>query len=116
MLERLDKSRVPVDAAFWLQDDDDEWKFYLHTPLIERKSRTQAYRAIQKALSGFDDSLAVQELNLLREDDQLLRAMRLLASMGDHAASETRFRRNTVNGIFIRDALIQRLRTAAGTH
>lgn len=109
VLERLDRSQVPVDAAFWFLDDDDQWKLYLHTPLIERKSRTQAYKAIQKALSGLTDLVAVQDLNLLREDDPLLRTMRQMISTGGQGISSIRLTQNTVNGQFIRDALAYRL-------
>lgn len=109
LLEQLDRHRVPVDAAFWFQDDDDQWKLYLHTSLIESQSRTKAYKAIQKALAGLADSVAVQDLNLLRADDPILRAMRVLISTGGQGISTIRLTRSTINGLFIRDALVHRL-------
>lgn len=109
LLERLDRSQVPVDAAFWLLHDGGQWKLYLHTPLIEKKSRTQAYRAIQNAIAGLTESVAVQDVNLLRENDPLLRNMRMLVSTSGQGIHEIRLRQSVVNGLFIDEAIAYRL-------
>ncbi|UIK90273.1 hypothetical protein [Arthrobacter polaris] len=99
VLKHLDRERVAVDAAFWFKHDDDEWKFYLHTPILEAKSRTQAYKAIQKALLGINNYVSIQDLSLIREDDPLLRTMKQLISTDGKGTAVIRLSRNTVNGV-----------------
>lgn len=108
-LQALDRQNIPVDAAFWLLDENDQWKLYLHSPLIERKSRIQAYAAIQKALDGVPESIALQDINLLREDDELLKLLRVALSTGGTGIADIRFRNNWIDGVHIRDAVIYRL-------
>ena len=55
-LRVLDRKEFPVDAAFWYLDDDDEWQFYLHTPLLDdqyprKLSRKQLYENLRDALA-----------------------------------------------------------------
>lgn len=107
-LEVLDREKVPVDAAFWILDDDDVWRFHLHTPLLRKNSRKAVYRKIRDALVNEPDTLRLREITVLPTSSELLRLLRTAISTGGAGVNEIRMTNTTINGMFIRDMLIYR--------
>lgn len=109
ILQAAEKLKIPIDAAFWFLGDDDQWKLYMHTPIIDTKSRTKAYRELQKAVDISGANLRLGDITLLRGEDPLLKLMRIAISTGGQGIGNITFQANTVNGVFIRNAHIYRL-------
>ncbi|MGW8813772.1 hypothetical protein [Gordonia terrae] len=108
-LSNLDAHNVPVDAAFWMLEDDDTWSFNLHTRLIEELPKRQALRRVRDAIVDSDDSLRLRDIKFLRETDRVLQLLRMMFSTDGEGISAIRFTNNTVNGELIRDIVALRL-------
>ena len=107
-LKAFDKALIPVDAAFWSLDEDDEWHFYLHTLLYDH-SRQQVYSKLREALSGKTGIVELREINLLPENSDLLQAMRSAYSVGLVPDYEYEITNVAVGGYFLKHLLIYRL-------
>jgi hypothetical protein len=47
LLERLPQQGFQVTAAFWIRPaEDDAWRFYIASPVVEKEGLTQAYRRL----------------------------------------------------------------------
>jgi hypothetical protein len=108
-LKAFDKAGIPVDAAFWsLDDDDDQWRFYLHT-LLYNLPRQQVYGRIRDALSSKPETVELQAVSLLPEKSDLLRMMRSTYSSGLTPDFEYEITNVAIGGHFFRHLLIYRL-------
>jgi hypothetical protein len=122
-LEFLDRKKFPVDAAWWYLEDDDEWQFYLHTPLIDEYSRKQVYEKLRDELADDPEVLQLREITLLSSSSELLLTLRssgfkigypgdtfeVQPGPGLKSTAAIRLAGNTIDGVFIRDVLIYRL-------
>lgn len=109
ILTRLDSAKFQADAAFWMLLSDSEWRFFIHSPLVDERGRSYAYHKLQEALKGIKDLVPLKRITLLKGDDPLLGLFRLAVSTNGEGISEIRFSRNTINGTFIEDALLYRV-------
>jgi hypothetical protein len=74
-LEELEK-HLPVQAAFWLKEDEDtHWNFYVVTERPKNGDRTAEHEAITKAFKTIDDpNFSMSRLSLIGIKDPLARA------------------------------------------
>jgi len=108
-LARLDRGKVPIDAAFWLLLPEGEWRFFLHSKYMDDRGRSFSYKKVQDSLKGYTDRLPLHKISLLKANDPLLNVLRAAISTGGQGRSSIRFSRNTINGTFIEDAVIFRM-------
>ena len=113
ILAKLDEGGVDVSAAFWLCYSDTEvWKFWIATPEAA-KNLQEAYIRVAEILSAGAAKLSdfdLSRINLVSPDDPFIRSLGAMISVG--GTSPVRFSRNVINGVYIEDALIYRLRQA----
>ena len=108
VIEALDGAGFPVKAAFWLYNSDaDTWKLWIGSPNAGRDLQ-RAYMKISEILSAVVDKpvLDLSRIKLVRQDDPLVKAIASVIRV--KGLSDVRFRSNTVNGIYIPDAVIYR--------
>lgn len=107
-LRAADKSPVKIDAAFWHLDDADQWRFCIHTPLVDKYGEKYTYKKLQQIAAQHETRIKVSDITLIREDHHLLRILRMFLST-DGKFSNLRMQRNTFNGIYIEDVFVYRL-------
>jgi len=112
LIKALDESSFPVEAALWFYfTDSDEWRFLLATPLVDDKGPTRTYASIQSMMADMKPSLGIslKRISVLSPKNELIQLLRIAIRTGA-GISEIRFTRNTINNVFIEDALIYRIK------
>lgn len=111
LIAELDRrSSVPIRSAFWNYSDETGWKLVLASPIVrDRRGLQNAYREVHKALSTIPDTdLSVSDVALVADTDPVVRLLAGAVSTGPTSLSRIRFKGNSINGVFIEDALIYR--------
>jgi len=108
-LQILDDKGIPIDAAFWNLGEDDEWEFFLHSPLLKTQSRKQVYEQVRKALGDDPEALKLREITLLPEPSGRLNLIRRMVSTGGRGIGNLRISSSTIDGVHIKDMLAYRL-------
>jgi hypothetical protein len=111
LIEALDKSKFNLKGALWFYfSDSSEWRLLLVSPLVDTEGPSSCYRVIQSVIEDMpqDFGIALERISVLSPRDKLIRLLKVAIHTGK-GISTIRFRRNTINGVFIEDALIYRL-------
>lgn len=110
LIRALDSSSFPVNSALWFLLEEEEWRLLLATPLVDLEGPRAAYESLQQFLTtpspGYDISL--EEVSLLSPTNNLLEVLRRAIVTGP-GISQIRFTENSVDNVFIEDALIYRV-------
>lgn len=111
LVEALDISGFPVTSALWFYlTDSDEWRLLLASPWMVEKGPKKTYALIQSVIAESEPPLSIllKRISVMNPENKLIQLLRT-AITTEHELSEIRFTRNTINNIFIEDALIYRL-------
>jgi len=110
LLEALDKTQLPVKAAFWLfHEESEDWRLYIATPLVGRKGPRAAYAMVVQELENLDiRSIAPSNVSVIDVTDGLVRLLSVPIRTGDDI-SRSSFARNTINGVYVPAAYIYRM-------
>ena len=111
LIEALDRSSFNVVGALWFYYSNlGEWRLLIASPLVDISGQRSCYQAIQSVIAdmpqGFEISL--ERISVLSPRDRLIQLLRIAIRTGT-GLSTIRFTGNTINGVFIEDALIYRL-------
>jgi hypothetical protein len=109
LLHALDQAGFNVVSAFWLlQDEEDEWRLIIASPEVDVRGPRAAYERIQTALSQISEPrLRLDQVSATRTTDPIVLLISSAIVTGPQV-SGVRFTRNTINGVYIRDAYIYR--------
>ena len=110
LIDELDRAGVCPAAVMWLYEDEEErYRLLIATKAYDDDGPLAAYEVVQNALDKVaeDRRLALSDINVVSPNDRVVQAIRTAVKVGD---GEIRLTRNTVNGVFIEDALIYRSR------
>lgn len=121
VIRALDDHAVPVPAAFWLyQSEDQGWRLIVATTIVDDAGPLEAYRRVLKL---FDEALpdkrsildpdyafdeVLDRLTLVSPNEPIVQLLGSMVRTG-HELSGIRFTNNTINGVFIPDAFIYRI-------
>jgi len=109
LIEGLDKSKFKLVGALWYYNSNSgEWKLLLVSPLVDVIGPKQSYDVILAVLQDLKLSFELlTNISVLSPKNSLIQLLgRVVHTEG---ISQIRFTRNTINGVFIEDALIYRL-------
>jgi len=111
LIEALDKSMFNLIGALWFYvTDSREWRLLLVSPLVDTAGPRSCYKVIQSVIENMpqDFGISLTRISVLSPRDNLIKLLKV-AIHTDRGISTIRFTRNTINGVFIEDALIYRL-------
>lgn len=115
LLERLDRERFGVSAAYWYYESEpDRWSLVIATPRVAAKGLLASYRLLIKSMrklaaeSEGTFTLDSARVMLIREDDELLKALRRALPTGRKAAG-IRLSGSGIGGRLIDAAYIYRM-------
>jgi len=116
LVEALDRSNFNLVGALWFYfADSREWRLLLVSPLVDTIGPSGCYRRIQSVLKDMSYDLAtsfgipLSRIAVKSPWDSLIRLLKMAIQTDRRGISKIRFTRNTINGVFIEDALIYRL-------
>ena len=117
LLERLDRTSFGVRACFWFYfSESDRWRLVVASPEVRNRGPHAAYRKIHAAARWVPAAAGISALGVLRameDTDPLVGALRKAVPRRSGTAG-TRLTRSGVDGTFIDDAYIYRLRGSSG--
>lgn len=113
LVEALDEAGLRVEAAFWfLIPELSAWRLFIASPIVASQGRRAAYESVQNVLgrltSAGIEAPTLDEISAVSPDNEIVRLLSSAVSTGP-GISTIRFTSNTVNGVFIEDAVIYRL-------
>jgi hypothetical protein len=102
-----------VNAAFWMfLPEEKTWKFILASPLVKKEGPIKYYKRIIDASkdAGTDENIiSLNDISVLDLNNQLIQLLKFAISTGD-SISNIRFSKNTINGVFVDDTHIYRMK------
>jgi hypothetical protein len=109
----LDSRGWPVTASMWFYfPDENRWKLLIASPVTSEQGAKKAYMDIQKALDALPPDvreLELEDIVAIEENHPLVSLLgKVVQTDGDLAG--IRFSRNAVEGQFIEDAYIYKLK------
>jgi hypothetical protein len=113
VVRNLDATGTPPSFAAWYYySDADEWRLVLAAKAFDgllAKEEATAYRKVVEAMNTASlASMAVSQIKLVRTDDVLPKALRMLIRTGPNDLFRSHFTDTTINGIFIKEMVILR--------
>lgn len=109
LIDAIDKSMFNLVGALWYYfPASGEWRLLLVSPLVDTIGPKQCYTVIQSVIEDLRLSFGIERISVLSPKDNLIQLLRVAIRTGK-GLSAIRFTRNTINGVFIEDALIYRL-------
>ena len=106
LVEALDRASFPIEAAVWRYfPDASEWRLVIASKLVDQVGPRETYKTLQPLL-GTD--LSLRDVSVVSPQDDFVRLLRKAIRTGP-GISSIRFTGNTIDGVFIEDALIYRL-------
>ncbi len=113
LIQRMDKNNLNIQSAFWYYlEDSEKWRLFLGSPLVREEGPKMVYQKIKNVLQniGSDiDNIELKDISVIEDDHSLVELISTAIGVIPDIA-EVRFSRNAVNGHFIEDALIYRLK------
>jgi len=99
-----------LQAAFWLYDQESqEWRLYLATPLVEEFGSLAAYTNLQQPLRSIQPTdLSLENISVSSPRKPLVKAIKR-ASRIPNGSEGIRLTRNTISGMYIDDAYVYKL-------
>ena len=117
LIGKLDEKGFPFNAALWYFDPDaEDWRFIIATDLVQTLGPHKTYERLHPYLAPFRDESELTPMNVtaVTPTDDLSRLLASVIQTGPGpGVSHIRFTGNVVNGTFIEDAYIYRLRLPA---
>jgi hypothetical protein len=102
----------PSYAAWNYFADDERWRLLIAGPTFDALLPQHQFQASRKLVDAFHkaelSSLGIGEISLVRTDDPLVRASRVLHGTAPDAIVRAHFRNNNINGVFIKEMLVLR--------
>ncbi len=109
LVQELDNRRFPLPDAFWLlSQEEKEWRLVLGTSFIDWYGPISAYEELQNIIRSARLSLPLVLLSVVSSSAPLIVALSSAITTGPEATT-IRFSRNTIDGVYIEDAVIYRL-------
>ena len=112
LLRDLDEKNFDVEAALWFyMSDSEEWRLILASTTVDSKGPKVAYEIIQSHLKELEQKnyqLSLQNISVVSPNDNLIKLLKKVARVAP-GASPMRFRRNTIDSVFVEDAYIYRM-------
>lgn len=111
ILRHLDEASFKVSAAFWLLSPErQDWRLWVATPVVDKVGKRDAYLRLGDILRDAEPELLVHPVvQLVSPKDKLIRGLRRI--FGKTASVEgMRLGSNFIDGIFIEDAYVYRIR------
>lgn len=109
MLRQLDLARVPVQAAFWLWNEDTRrWRLFIASPLVHTEGPLAVYRVLQENTPG-PEGFTLQDISVVGPNDRRVDLLRKAFQIGPTDIAGIRFTGNTINNEMIDDACIYRV-------
>lgn len=111
LVEALDRDQVPVSAALWIYEPDEErYRLFVATTIYDQRGPLEAYRRVQSALEGIgsENRPSLSDINVVSPTDQMVVAIRKAIKTGP-GISGIRFSRNTIDNVYVEDAYVYRL-------
>ena len=116
LVEKLDQTGEPPDAAFWLYFPDvGAWKLLLADKKVGARGPREVYKRIQKTLHALRNEvvhLSLENVAVAKPDAPIV-ALLSSAISTMPGIGGVRFRRNAINGVPIDDAYVYRLKRPA---
>jgi len=111
LLRELDAAGFQVTAALWFyNEDDEEWRYIIASPSVDRHGPEYAYSFVQNIIkTKLFDQLTLRRISMISPKNQLVKLLKNAIHI-ENGDSGLRFTRNTINGTFIEDAYIYRMR------
>lgn len=107
LLKDLEEHGLPIEAAFWLLDPESRiWYLYVASPGIAEQGARRAYELVQEAIERTGVEIPLAQVKMISPRAGVLRNLRAAAKVSGW--SWVAFRHNTVNGVFIEDAVLLR--------
>ena len=111
LIKALDRSKFGLTGALWFYfSDARDWLLLLVSPLVDTAGPTRCYTKIQSVIEGMPQNfeLSLSRISVVSPTDSLIKLLRKAIHV--EGTSRMRFKQNTINGVFIEDALIYRLK------
>jgi hypothetical protein len=112
LLERLDQDQVLTHAALWLhRPEDDGWILLIAMAAARHHGSKTAYEILQRVFVKSKNDLSpltFEDITVVPPNDAFIDALRRAITTGT-GISEIRFTNNTVDHVYVDDALIYRL-------
>lgn len=111
LIETLDSAHFELTGALWFYlIDTNEWRLLLVSPLLDRLGPRRTYSKIQSVIRDQMPSfgISLENISVMSPNNKLIRLLKIAIRTGPEI-SEIRFSKNTINNVFIEDALIYRL-------
>lgn len=111
IVERLDKARFVVSAAFWYYfPEEGRWRLFIASPVVDQQGPRAAYETIHKAQRrGLKaPMLSASEIVAVSPKDPTVRLLSSAMQTGPGLYG-IHFSGNVINGVYVEDAYIYRL-------
>lgn len=111
--ELLEQAGVEVVGLFWLYSSEEGgWRLVVCTPLYEQAGLRQTYARIREALEAepeLADFSLLSRITAISPTDPLYVTIRSALHLPGPGFSKVRFTNNTINTVWIEDALVYRV-------
>lgn len=111
LVEALDRSMFDLVGALWFYfSGSRDWRLLLVSPSVDSAGPRSCYKVIQSVIEDMprDFGISLSRISVLSPRDNIIRLLKA-AIRTDRGISAIRFTSNTINGVFIEDALVYRL-------
>jgi len=111
LIEALDRANFTLSGALWFYfPKAEEWRLLLISPLVDSIGPRESYNRIQSVIEDLPQpfGISVIRISAISPKDRLVQLLKVAIRTGP-GISEIRFSQNTINNVFIEDALIYRL-------
>ena len=112
-LKASDEGGLRVRTAFWyFLPDAEQWRLFVASPVVDEGGPTAAYvevqRVLEKLSSPAREALPLSEISVVSPTSELPRLIGVAVQTTPDSSSPIRFKANTINGVYIDDAIIYR--------
>jgi hypothetical protein len=106
---RLEQSNFEFNAAMWFLFGTGDWHFLIASQCVDQLGPKKCYESIQAIINEIPENqrIPLELITVMSQNDNLIRLLR--SAIRAEGISQIRFSKNTINGVFIDDALIYRI-------
>lgn len=111
-LVKLDNTKFKPKAFFWLYlPDIDDWRLILTSNFLNNKAPQESYKELIEFFKNDSDFKAIEPSNItiIHTEDKLIKLLRGALRTKGNSIDSIRFRANTINNLYIEDAIIYRI-------
>ena len=112
LIQKLESRGIDVAGALWLfHAESSAWKLTLAFSHVSEKGARGFYERVQKAIDRLGNpEVSLGEVRVLDSGDPLIKALRHTIKTGSKDLTTIRLTRNMVDGRYIEDALVYRMK------